>query len=69
MTQPQVRVNWTVEVNEPEPIDVVVPSSQEQKKDALTVNNKSRKSLKELRERNRKRNEVNRTEMSVGIHL
>jgi hypothetical protein len=67
MAQPQVRVHWTVEVNEPEPIDV--PSSQEQKKDVLTVNNKNWKSLKEVRERNRKRNEVYRKEMNAGIHL
>jgi hypothetical protein len=73
MAQPQVRVHWNVEVNEPEPdiIDVVVPSSQKKKKDVLTVNNKNWKSLKELRyrERNRKRNEVYRTEMSAGILL
>jgi hypothetical protein len=35
MPQPQLRVNWTVEVNEPKPIDVA--SSLEPKKDVLTV--------------------------------
>jgi hypothetical protein len=57
-------------VNEPEPdiTDLDVPSSQEQKKDVLTVN-KIMKSLKELRVHNRKTNEVYRKEISAGIDV
>jgi hypothetical protein len=44
MAYPQVRVNWTVEVNEPDPdiIEVLLPQSQKVLKEVLSTKNGKR---------------------------
>jgi hypothetical protein len=52
MPYPQVRVNWTMEVNRPDPdmLEVLLPQSQNVLKEVLSTK-KSRKSLKKKSER------------------
>jgi hypothetical protein len=57
MAYPQVRVNWTVEVNEPDPyiIEVLLPQSQKVLKEVLSNKNGKRKYKKMTDEDKRKR--------------
>jgi hypothetical protein len=69
MAYPQVRVNWTMEVNQPDPdiLEVLLPKSQNVLKQVLSTK-KSGKCLKEVRE-DRKVNEVYRKDMTTGFNL
>jgi hypothetical protein len=70
MPYPQMRVNWTVVVNQPDPdiLAVLLPKSQNVQKEVLSTK-KSRKYSKEVREDNRKINEVYRKEITSGFNL
>jgi hypothetical protein len=74
MAYPQLRVNWTVDVNEPDPdiIEVLLPQSQKVLKEVLNIKNGKRKYKKMTDEEKRKRlddSKVHRSNLTTGFNL
>jgi hypothetical protein len=70
MLYPNVRVNWTVEVNRPDPdmLEVLLPQSQKLLKEVSSTK-RIRKFTKEMRQDNRKINQVYRNKTTTGFNL
>jgi hypothetical protein len=75
MPQPQFRVNWTVEVNEPEPdiIEVLLPSSQKVLKEVLSTKNGKRTQYQMMSDKQKRKrlhdSKENRLNMTTGFNV
>jgi hypothetical protein len=75
MAYPQVRVNWTVEVNEPDPdiIEVLLPQSQKVLKEVLSTKNGKRNQYNKMTDEDKRKrlddSKVHRSNLTTGFNL